>query len=265
MKLSISNLSWGNKPIIEFAESLEDVGIDGVEIAPSLIWPEPEKVHLNDVKKVKEQLLESGLKVSGIQSLLYGHPEFQLFQPEMWRSMKMHLEKMFELSSTLDSKVAVFGSPKNRIKGNLNSNNANEIASEFLASLVPSLENNDVVLTLEPNAREYGADYLISYEDVCSLSQIIGSNRIAPQIDTGCLWMNGEQPKLALMRQMPHHIHLSTPNLGEVPGESNFKEFLDLAKELNYSKWITIETLSTHQLNPSVAAKWLRTAVGRKP
>ena len=41
MKLSISNIAWGNENISPFLKLIKDQGCDGVEIAPSLIWPEP--------------------------------------------------------------------------------------------------------------------------------------------------------------------------------------------------------------------------------
>jgi sugar phosphate isomerase/epimerase len=257
-------LSWGSKPIIEVASSLKEAGMEGIEIAPTYVWPEPEKMSLKEVKKTADLLLDFGLSVSGTQSLLFGHPEFQLFDRQIWPEMKRHLEVMFELTSALGSKVAVFGSPKNRIKGQLNPILADDIAAEFLASLIPSLERNEVVLTLEPNAPQYGADYLINYGDVCNLSKKIRSDYIAPQIDTGCLWMIGEQPISALKSVMPHHIHLSTPNLGKVPGESNFSEFLHLAEELKYEGWMVIETLNAERENPAVIASWLTNHPGRE-
>ena len=41
MKLSVSNIAWGNKNFSSFLRLIKDQACDGVEIAPSLIWPEP--------------------------------------------------------------------------------------------------------------------------------------------------------------------------------------------------------------------------------
>jgi sugar phosphate isomerase/epimerase len=168
---------------------------------------------------------------------------------------------MFEVAGALGAKVAVFGSPKNRIKGNISKDVANDTAMEFFSSLVPSLEKNDVVLTLEPNAPDYGADYLLDYEDVCKLSSLIGSNQIAPQIDTGCLWMVGADPISALEITMPHHLHLSTPNLGEVPGLWDFSDLLQKVSLRNYEGWIVIESLEKSLEKSLRSSRWLKSEV----
>lgn len=258
MKLSISNLSWGKAPISEILPRIKEIGLQGVEIAPTAIFGE---LNGNELKKAEElrQMIEfNGLKVSGSQSLLYGHPEYQLFSKDTWPMMREHLEYVFELSSKLGAEIAVFGSPKNRLRNRIQRKEADEIAAEFFTSIIPSLNRNNIVLTLEPNATEYGADYLINYEEVIALSRIINSPYVLPQIDTGCLWMEGEDPSEAFKNLMPHHLHISNPNLGQVPGDSNFTDLFNLIEKSEYKGWIVIESLGNSDKNALEAAKWLR-------
>ena len=118
-----------------------------------------------------------------------------------------------------------------------------------------------MVLTLEPNAPEYGADFLTSYEEVVLLCRKIDSESIKPQIDTGCLWMVGQEPLDALNFTLPHHIHISVPNLTEVPGNMSFSTFFESLKLSAYAGWVTIETIgeSTQQAIKSI--KWLKNEV----
>jgi sugar phosphate isomerase/epimerase len=180
--------------------------------------------------------------------------------------MLKHLEFMIDLAGSLGATVAVFGSPKNRIKGELTPLEANEMATRFFNRLAPCLAGNNVVLTLEPNAPAYGADFLVTYEEVVDLAQQINSPNIRPQIDTGCLWMVGVQPEDAYKLMTPQHIHLSTPFLGEVPGNHDFNELLNVVKSTNYKGWLVIEMLSTEGDNLIKAldsAKWLTSYIRR--
>jgi D-psicose/D-tagatose/L-ribulose 3-epimerase len=243
LKLAISNLSFGDTPLYEVLPKLRDLGIDGIEIAPTAIWPNIDSIEMNDVKRAQNKINEYGLKVSGIQSLLYGHPEFQLFDKSTWPAMKSYLEKMIEIAGSLGANVAVFGSPRNRLKGEIKTEIANLIAAEFFSLLIPALEQNNVVLTLEPNAAEYGADYLMTYEDVNTLSNLIDSRVIGPQIDTGCLWMAGKDPLLAIDINIPEHIHISAPNMALVLGNESYDHFIQKIVEVDYKGWLVLEML----------------------
>ena len=258
MKISISNLAWGKTPLNEIIPKLAEAGIHGIEVAPTAIWPDLNNVRDKDLLEFKRQLEDYNLSVSGIQSLLYSHPELQLFEQNCWNDLKKHLEKVIRFGSYLSADVAVFGSPKNRVRGHLNTDKAHELAISFFRQIEPCLMDNNVVLTLEPNAQDYGADFLTTYEEVVSLSRDIDSPMIKPQIDTGCLWMSGEDPAVEFLKCTPHHIHVSTPNLGAVPGKSNFESFIDLINKTNFPGWIVIETLNTPFGDSLEAIKWLK-------
>ena len=244
MKFSISNLAWGNTPLGEVIPKLANVGLDGIEIALTAIWPDLNNVSDQEIIEFKEYLDGHNLVVSGIQSLLYGQPELQLFDPGCWGVLKNHLENGIRIGGLLGADVAVFGSPKNRLKKSLNTSQADELANSFLSQLEPCLKENSIVLTLEPNAPEYGADYLTSYEEVLKLSKKIDSESIKPQIDTGCLWMVDKSPEEAYKMSRPHHIHLSTPYLKPVPGLFDFNPLFRVANADGYDGWMVIEMLN---------------------
>ncbi len=244
MKFSISNLAWGKTPLNQIIPKLAIAGLHGVEIAPTAIWPNLDELSNQEIIEFKRYLRNHNLVVSGIQSLLYGHPELQLFNEKCWQDFKKHLENLIRIGGLLGADVAVFGSPKNRVKGNLASNHADDLAAIFLKQLIPCLIENSIVLTLEPNAPDYGADYLTTYEDVLKLSRKINSENIRTQIDTGCLWMVNKSPEKAYELLTPHHIHFSTPNLNQVPGNFNFDPLIELICTTNFDGWIVIEMLA---------------------
>jgi len=243
MKLSISNLSWGGVPIEVIAPKLSEIGMQGIEIAPSAVWGNIGNVSIKNVANFMDVLKINGLEISGIQSLLYGHPEFQLFDKTCWPAMQEHLSKTFFIGGKLGASVAVFGSPKNRIKKSLSTITANEMVADFFSQLIPRLQENNLILTLEPNASKYGADYLVNYGEVVDLVNIINSPWIRPQIDTGCALLENDSLLDIYEEHIPSHIHLSAPDLLPIFSFSDFKPFLEVLNETNYQKWLVLEIL----------------------
>ena len=262
MKYSITNLAWGETPLDQVIPKLANIGLQGVEIAPTAIWPDLDNLRDQEVIDFKKYLEGHNLVVSGIQSLLYGHPELQLFDQNCWRDLRKHLEKVIRIGGLLEADVAVFGSPKNRVKGELDKNKADKLAIDFFNQLESCLKESNIVLTLEPNAPDYGADYLTTYEEVINLCRRIDSATIKPQIDTGCLWMNGEDPASEFAKFIPHHIHISAPNLKGVPGNMEFSTFFKLLKLSTYSGWVTIEVVGTSRDHAIKSINWLRSELG---
>lgn len=240
---SISNLAWPNVQVASVAPRLRRVGLEGVEIAPTAVWPDAPNVEPEVARRFAEQWRDNGIAVSGIQSLLFGHPEYQLFDRSTWPDLRRHLVDMVRLAELLDSHVAVFGSPKNRVRGEIPVSDAHHIAAEFFTGLLPVLNDCDVVLTLEPNAPAYGADYLTHYSDVVELADLIGSPSVQPQVDTGCLQMVADDPVLAVARRMPAHVHVSVPALGPPPGTIDHKNLSEALLSGRYQGWVVLEML----------------------
>ena len=76
MKLSISNIAWEQKYDTEMYVFLKSMGITGLEIAPSRIFPENPYEQKKKATDWKEELLNNyGLEISSMQSIWYGHTE----------------------------------------------------------------------------------------------------------------------------------------------------------------------------------------------
>lgn len=260
MRLSISNLAWPKAPVDEVAPRMKEAGMDGVELAPTAIWPHTPHVPSMEVREYAQRWHDHGLAVSGIQSLLYGHPEFQVFDRDTWPAMHEHLASMIQLAHDLDTHIAVFGSPKNRIRGEISNTEANAMCGEFLSELLPALANCNVILTLEPNAPAYGADYLTHYADTVALSKLIGSPWIQPQVDSGCLHMVHDDPAQAVRTHIPVHVHISTPNLLPPPGPVDHDALREALLSSGYDGWVVLEMLqaTANPVETAIeSAQWL--------
>lgn len=219
---------------------LLDLGVDGVELAPTMIWPTAPDVSMDEVRDEARAWRTAGLEVAAVQSLLYGHPEMQLLTDEPGDILG-HLRSMIEVAGALGAKAAVFGSPKNRLRGPMTIEVAHVRAAERLTTLVPLLEREGVVLTLEPNAPQYGADYLVEYADCVALAAIIDSAWIAPQIDTGCLTMVGSDIVADIVSHTPAHFHLSAPELAAPPAGIDHAQLARTLAAREYDGWVTLE------------------------
>lgn len=261
MRLSASNLAWGAHDFGELVAALKNHGLEGVEIAPTALWPESPDAPDAEVAALRSSLDDAGLQVSGLQSLLYGQPDLQLFDRTTWPRLTEHLRRMVALAARLDASCAVFGSPRNRLRGGLSAEQADQLAAAFFQTLEPDLAASRVVLTLEPNAPAYGADYLTHYEDVVRLSDLVGSDWVRPQIDTGCLAMVDDDAAIAALSRTPGHVHASAPNLLPPPGGVDHDRVAAALHDTGYEGWVVLEMLPSGDDPRSAAINaidWLR-------
>lgn len=265
MRLSVSNLAWpGGQPEV-LAAHLVSAGIQGVEIAPTTLWPAAPSVPTEDLRNYARKLRGMGLTVSGIQSLMFGHPEFQVLQPDTWQGARDHLKSMLTIAHDLGAQVAVFGSPRNRLRGALSLEAAHDRFAEFVQPLLSDLEILEMTLTMEPNAPDYGADYLTTYEEVLGLCEVIGSPHVRPQVDTGCLAMAGDDPVAAISKSPPVHVHVSAPHLVAPPGPIDHDGVHAQLLEAKYDGWVVLEMLASPDENLdriSRSANWFVNTYG---
>ena len=262
MKLAVSNLAFSKElPFEKIVGELSRMGIAGIELAPTHLAEELRLDIPSSIPLIRSVLNDNNMSFSGMQSLFFGHPELQLFDKQSWPSLFAHLNKMIILAEKLDIHTIVFGSPRNRVKGNLAEKAAADIAFEFFGSLIPSLAASNIVLTLEPNPSEYGADWLNTYADCVQLTKKINSFWIDAQIDVGCMTLSNEDVLEAIDNHTPRHVHFSVPGLGAIPGAINFRPIVDALNELDYTGWVTLEMLNSKELTYEMVMQSIREIV----
>lgn len=113
MKLAVSNIAWLSEEEEDILPLLREMGVEGIEIAPTKYWPNPDRVSKTEIEAVKTRLNSSGFRIPSAQAILFGHPELTLFHNEETRNRTLdYLLKISSLSSTLGVSTLVFGSPK---------------------------------------------------------------------------------------------------------------------------------------------------------
>src|SRR5438067_13720964 len=120
MKISISNIAWENEYDLAVADILSNNGIHGIDIAYTKIWPSLSAASAEAVNHYRSFWNSRNINVIGMQSLIYGRPDLLLFGGhEVRKKMMKYLIDVFELAAQLGAVPLVFGSPKNRLRGEL--------------------------------------------------------------------------------------------------------------------------------------------------
>src|SRR3989344_248722 len=119
--LAVSNLAWDKSQDNDVALLMNKYGFGGLELAPTKVWDKPEDITAKEIEMYKLYWNKKGIEIVSMQSLLYGHPEFVMFESEDMRVNTLdYLRKIISLASKLGCHTLVFGSPKNRFIGKQN-------------------------------------------------------------------------------------------------------------------------------------------------
>ena len=244
MKLAVSNIAWYPGEIDDFITLLSSLRCEGIELAANMIWDEPIDVSITKRKELRAKIEDAGLKVTGLQSLLYTHPEFVLFNGKHLRiRMIDYLSKTMEVCRDLGGEVVVFGSPRNRNKGNTAEQKAYSIAVEFFSVMGRIAQENGVCFCIEPLGRTE-TNFINTVKDAERLIKDVGKSGLGLHIDAKGLIDAKEYdaPYLIDSFSKAKHFHVNDSNL-KPPGSTGFDHSLisSILQRSEYSQYISIE------------------------
>ena len=221
MNLCVSNIAWSGLGTNQSHQREELVrnGFSAVELVPALTWLHPDKVTSKQNKKVREFWGSHGIEINALQSLFFGRTDLQLFEGKnSRRALSEYFAILANSAAEIGASVLVFGSPKNRIKGEISKVEADLIALDFFGELSKKIDDLDVVIAIEPNPPIYFADYLVSAQEVLDFVKALNCGNIRMNFDLACSYLANEDPSDMLQEasEFVAHIHVSEPNLGPI-------------------------------------------------
>src|SRR3989338_2966053 len=253
MNIAISNIAWEKSEDKTVLSILKKHHIKGIEIAPTKIWENPIKVENKSIKKYKENWMKNGISFVAMQSILFAHPEFTLFDTKEVREKTLqYIVKMINLAQRLGIKAMVFGSPKNRAIKNLSNSEVFEIACEFFSKIADSAKQQDVYFCIEPNPPSYGTNFINNTKEAVDLIKTVNHPNFRLHLDSGALALNEENYEDSIKKGFPYlmHFHISQPYLAHVgKGIVDHKKIAEILKNLHYDKWVSIEMLNKRAKN----------------
>ena len=259
MRLAISNIAWLTEEETSILSLLKDYGVEGIEIAPTKYWPDPISATPAEIKGLKSRLNNAGFEIPAAQALLYGHPELVIFRDAETRARTLeYLVQIGILCSKLGIKTLIFGSPKNRVRKELPMSAAMDIASNFFYSVAQKITPLEITLSIEPNPKEYGCDFIQTTQEGLEFVQHVNHPNFRLHLDTSAMTLNKEDPAqvIPLCLSMTRHVHISEPHLG-LPGSRQTDHRLIAAtlKRSGYDGWVSIEMRSGIEADNSVTVR----------
>jgi D-psicose/D-tagatose/L-ribulose 3-epimerase len=232
-QLAISNIAWDLHEEDQVLKVLHSFEVNKIEIAPTKLWSLPIDSEDPVIEGYKHQQHQKGFEIVAMQSLLFNKPELCLFTNELSREATFHyLCNMIRIANRVGAKNLVFGSPKNRIMGDLDKNNCLDTAIDFFYRLGVFAEENSVMFCIEPNPPQYGCDFITNTLEGVELVREVGHPGFRLHLDAAAMILNEESYSDSIESAMPFmaHFHISAPFLGIVSSEVN--HHIEIAKAL---------------------------------
>jgi sugar phosphate isomerase/epimerase len=245
MKLAVSNVAWRAKDIDGFLRLISSLGCEGVELAASMVWDEPADSSMAERSELRKKIEGAGLKVTGLQALLYTHRDLLLFGGDEVRlAIRDYLIRLMDLCADLKGEVLVFGSPRNRNTRGLPPERAYDIAVDFFRGLGEEAGKRNVFFCIEPLGKKE-TDFINTTQDAERLIRDAGAPKgLGLHVDVKGLIDSDEAgaPYLAESFRKARHVHLNDPGLMP-PGSTGYdhSSIGEVLRNSGYSRYASIE------------------------
>ncbi len=153
MKFAICNETFQDWPLEKAFDFAADCGYTGMEIAPFTLADKATDITARQRAEVRSLADRAGLEVVGLHWLLAKTEGLHLTSadPQVRSKTADYLADLARLCRDLGGRLMVFGSPKQRcLLPGVTRESAMDYAIGVFQSILPVLEQSDVVIALEP-------------------------------------------------------------------------------------------------------------------
>lgn len=241
MKLSISNIAWSADHDTEMYQNLKDIGFQGLEIAPTRIFPEKPYGHISEAKEWADALKENyGLVISSMQSIWYGHQE-NIFGSKEERAILIdYTKKAVDFAEAIGCHNLVFGNPRNRDTDDVTGNYPSAI--DFFQEIGDYALEHNTIIAIEANPVIYNTHFLNTTDQAVEMAYKSASDGIKVNVDLGTIIYNEED--INYLKQIPeyiNHVHISEPGLNMIEHRQDHHLLFDILKSMKYNMYVSIE------------------------
>lgn len=258
MKLSISNIAWGEKDDAYIYSQLGELGFSGIEVAPTRLIPEAPYNNIAALADYASGLRESyGLEIASLQSIWYKREE-RLFASRQERQFLLeYTKKAVELACAMNCGNLVFGSPRNRI---IPPGGSVKGAEPFFDALGTYAHERGVAISIEAVPEIYGTNCINTTKEALDFVKVLGNPGIKVNLDVGTMISNNESVAI-ISSGIEHikHVHISEPLLVLIKKRSIHKEVICALSEAGYSGYVSLEMRCQDNIDDVLkAATYLR-------
>lgn len=248
MKLSISNIGWGNSEDHIIYKLMKKYNYLGLEIAPTRIFPENPYDRLNEAnawaKNLKKQYC---LAIPSMQSIWFKRQE-KLFGTDEERQILIdYTKKAINFASAIACNNLVFGCPRNRaIPENANP----EKGIEFFREISNYAAEKGTVIGMEANPLIYDTNYINDTRSALELIEQVGEKGFRLNLDVGTMIQNKEDVKVISGKvHLINHVHISEPGLKPIEQRQLHYDLKKILLHENYQGFISIEMGRTENIS----------------
>lgn len=248
MKLSISNIGWTEENDLAIYKIMKNMGFEGLEIAPTRIFPETPYIKLEEANRWANKLKsENGFVIPSMQSIWYGRNE-KLFGTEEERAILVdYTKKAINFAEVIGCKNLVFGCPRNR---NMPEGADENIAIEFFKEVGDYATEHNTVVGMEANPPIYNTNYINDTKSALEIIDKVGSEGFKLNLDVGTMIENGEDVSVLKGREhLINHVHISEPGLKPIQKRKQHADLAELLRLCQYDGYISIEVGKQDSVN----------------
>ncbi len=259
MRIGISNIAWDVSEDESISELLRKNKIDAIDIAPTKYFSNPTRVSQSEILEVKKWWAGKGIEITGMQSLLFGKTEFNIFGPlDVQDAMLQYLASIFRIAQVIEAPRLVFGSPKNRDRSGLTQEWTEAVALSFFRRLGDLAIDFDISICLEPNPTCYGCNFMTNAIETALVVKNIDHPAIKMQLDVGALSINEENISdvLSSSSHLIGHVHLSEPGLSPLGDcKTDHVTISEAIEKYLPDQLLCIEMLATEEESHQISVK----------
>lgn len=243
--IALSNLAFPATAVPRSLAAWKNHGLAGVEVAPTRLAPWDELTP-DTLKTYRQTLEDMGLVIPSLQALFFGVEGVALLgDEESCQRLIDHFRKVAGIAAMLGAKIMVFGSPRQRSRGDLPLPEARAMGEErFRRCAIAVHQEAGVAIGLEPVPSAYGGDFLETAEEVTNMVRAVAHPGLRLHLDTGCVKLGGGDIAAAVHSGAPllSHFHAAEPQLGPFAAPvSDHDAAARALSDVGYSGWISIE------------------------
>ena len=236
----MSNIAWPAKYDSIVYAMMKEYGFEGLEIAPTKIFPSEPYEHLAEAQRWAKGLYDQyGFVIPSMQSIWFGRSE-KLFGTEEERDLLFtYTKKAIDFATAIHCSNLVFGCPKNRV---LPEGTSPEPAVDFFRRLGDYAAQRGTVIGMEANPTIYHTNYINDTKAALELIRQVDSKGFLLNLDIGTMIQNGESAELLRGNvRYINHVHISEPGLCPIAQRKLHREIRTVLETENYSGFVSIE------------------------
>lgn len=244
MQHAISNIALSAFDHADELRALAELGYTGLEVAPSRRWKDTwNALGAADVTAYRREIETAGLRVIGLHSLLFDHPELPLFGDT--NTVAQTLEFMVHLSGVcrdLGGRTLIWGGGRKREAVPMDL--AFERASAFMSALAARIAPHGTCFCFEPLGPT-DADFINRLADSKRIVDAVDHPAVRLQLDAKALFENNEAVAETFQHARPAlvHFHANEPGLGVLgsSGKIDHAALGGMLRAIGYTGFVSAE------------------------